>query len=350
MAFVSGLSDKKLAQKLAPLQAIPEVLEIDLYRRQPFSGEKIRWMKMPNLCTRFAPLGDLWRLVALIKNAHRYDILIGCHQRYHGVYAAVAGVLLHKKVIQLVTTDPAWIKKSFMGGWTLRHAVAVGFRGRTTLEAYKKNCRGRQIFFIPQNVWQPSERTNGNGKTIDLLYAGNFDACKNILGWIQIAAAVKRQRGFFSAVIIGERLNKDLLKLLNRLQLKNDVTFTGPLHGKELDKYYAAARVFLLTSFWEGLPMVAVESMNFGVPVVATDVGDTRDLVEDGKNGYLTEVGDTDAAARAVVRLLNDDELYRRMSANAYKKAEEFLHECTIEHVSKIWRDVFVELGLIEMS
>ena len=161
---------------------------------------------------------------------------------------------------------------------------------------------------------------------------------------------MKRQRGSLKAVLAGGKPNRHIMSLVNTLGLKNNLEFTGSLHGKELDECYAAARVFLLTSFWEGLPMVAVESMNSGVPVVATDVGDIRDLVEDGKNGYLTEAGDTDAAANAVLRLLNDDKLYRRMSANAYKKAEEFLHECTIEHVSKIWRDVFVELGLIEIS
>lgn len=350
LAFVGKLSDKKLAQKLAPLQALPEVCEIDLYRRHPFSGKKVRWMQMPLFCTRFAPLGDLWRLFALIRNARRYDIFIGCHQRYHGVYAALAGVLLKKRVIQLITTDPERIQKSFTGRWALRRAEAIGFRGRTTLEAYRNNHGNEQIFFVPQNVWCPSEQTIQKNKTIDLLYVGNFAICKNISVWIRISAVVKQQRGNLKAVLVGERPNKSISALVDSLKLRDDVTFTGPLYGSELDEYYATARVLLLSSIWEGLPMATVEAMNFGTPVVAPDVGDLRDLVNDGMNGYLTGVGDIEGAANVVAKLLSDDELYNRMSENAYKTAKNFQYECTIEHVSKIWRDVFVELGLIKIS
>ncbi|MBW2107305.1 MAG: hypothetical protein JRI36_01390, partial [Deltaproteobacteria bacterium] len=133
LAFVCGLSDKKLSQKLAPLQAMPEVITIDVYRRHPFYGKKIRWVQMPHFWSHLAPAGDFWRFFSLIKNARCYHAIIGCHQRFHGVYAAVAGLLGSRPVVQLTITDPAWIEKNPLCRWVLRKAQAIGFRGHTTL-------------------------------------------------------------------------------------------------------------------------------------------------------------------------------------------------------------------------
>ena len=347
LAFVSGLSDKKLAQKLAPLQALPEVLVIDLYRRRPFSGEKILWMRMPRFFSWFYPLGDLWRFISLLKNARRYDVMIGCHQRYHGVYAALAGFLFGKKVVQLIISDPVWMQKSFMGGWALRHASAIGFRGQNTLKRFRDILGSEKILFVPHNVWYAPKSIRQADKSIDLLYVGYLAGYKNIPAWLQTAAEVKRRCGKLHVVMVGEEPGRKIMALIKSLGLWNNIEFTGHLSGDDLDRRYAEARVLLLTSFWEGLPMVALEAMAVGVPVVATDVGDTRDLVKDGENGYLTKPGDIEGAADAVERLLNDHELWCHMSDNALKSADALIAESTLERVQGEWRRVFIDLGLI---
>ena len=65
-----------------------------------------------------------------------------------------------------------------------------------------------------------------------------------------------------------------------------------------------AADGFLMTSHWEGLPMVLLEAGASSLPVVATDVGGSRDAVLDGVSGYLTPVSDPAATARAMVRVM----------------------------------------------
>jgi len=347
LAFVSGLSDKKLAQKLAPLQALPEVQRIDLYRRRPLYADKIRWMPMPGYCSRIAPIGDLWRLATLIRNAPRYDILIGCHQFFHGVYASVAARLRRRRTVQLTIKDPARIQKSPLGGWALRHADAIGFRGQTTLSRFHDAFGNNRPFFVPQNVWQPSTKLAKEKNSIDLLYVGNFAPDKNIPAWLETAAEVKRRRGSLAAVLVGEKPSRRIAALVDRLSLTDDLEFTGPLFSNELDTKYMNARVLLLTSRWEGLPMAALEAMVVGVPVVATDIGDIRDLVEDGENGYLVPVGDVEEAVKAVKRLLDDDTLYLRMSKRARESATAFLSQSTLEFVTDQWRRLFVEMGLI---
>jgi glycosyltransferase involved in cell wall biosynthesis len=347
LAFVSGLSDKKLAQKLAPLQAMPEVSRIDLYRRQPFCGDKIRWMPMPRFCSAFAPCGDLWRFAALLKNAPRYNVLLACHQFYHGIYAALAGTLRARPVIQLAITDPMLIQRSFLGRWALRGASAVGFRGHISRDRFRAQNGNRQQLFVIRNVWKPLEQLAGSQKSIDLLYVGNFSKDKNLPAWFETAAGVKRSRGSLAAVLVGDRPNRRIVDLVNRLNLSDNVDFTGPLFDDELDQKYASARVFLLTSRWEGLPMVALEAMAAGVPLVTTDVGDIRELVKDGENGYVTAVGDVNAAASAVGRLLNDEKLHFQISQGARESASFFLSESTLECVKKTWQHVFSKLGLV---
>lgn len=347
LAFVSGLSGKKLAQKLAPLQALPQVRRIDLYRRQPFYGYKVQWMSMPRFCSRMAPFGDLWRFAKLFQNAPRYDLIVGCHQFFHGVYAAIAGLLRGIPVVQLTIKDPVRIQKSPLADWALRHADGIGFRGHISLNRFRKRCGKDRLFFVPQNVWHPSTQLKQNAKSIDLLYVGNFARDKNIPGWLETAAEVKRRMGNITAVLVGEQPNRRIAAKVHKLNLSGDVRFTGPLYNNALHEQYTNARVFLLTSRWEGLPMAALEAMAAGIPVVATDIGDIRDLVNHGESGYLVPVGDVIQAARAVKKLLADDTLYLHMSQKARESATAILSESTLEYVTEQWRIVLVRMGLI---
>ena len=347
LAFVSGLSDKKLAQKLAPLQTLPEVERIDLYRRRPLYGDKICWIPMPGCCSRTAPLGDLWRLAVLIKKAPHYDVIIGCHQFFHGVYASVAALLRGRETVQLTIKDPERIRRSPLGGWALRHADAIGFRGHTTLQRFRDRDGNHRPLFVPQNVWEPSVKTTRKTRKIDLLYVGNFAPDKNIPAWLRAAAQIKRCRGRLAAVLVGEKPNRKITSLVKRLHLTDSVQFTGPLFNDALDSMYLKARIFMLTSRWEGLPMAALEAMSAGMPVVATDVGDVGDLVKHGQSGFLIPVGDVDQAAKAVDTLLNDQKLYQSMSKGAREAADALICKSTLAYVMDQWRYLFAQIGLL---
>ncbi|MGQ4536712.1 glycosyltransferase family 4 protein [Dermabacteraceae bacterium P13264] len=79
--------------------------------------------------------------------------------------------------------------------------------------------------------------------------------------------------------------------------------------GDRLDELYFAADVFVLLSAWEARALVVQEAMAAGLPVVATDSGGLSDLVREAQTGFLVPVGQPQAAARAVQRLLTDPSL-----------------------------------------
>jgi glycosyltransferase involved in cell wall biosynthesis len=101
------------------------------------------------------------------------------------------------------------------------------------------------------------------------------------------------------------------------------VTFTGAVGQDRIAAHYAAADVFCLPSFGEGVPVVLMEAMASGVPVVATAVGGVPELVEHGVTGLLAPPGRADALADALMRLAGDADLRRRLAAAGRARVEE---------------------------
>ena len=105
--------------------------------------------------------------------------------------------------------------------------------------------------------------------------------------------------------------------------LDEHVTFLGHLDEDRLLEEYATCSLLVLPSRQETSPMVVQQAMATGKPVVATTVGGIPHLIRDGVTGLLVAPGDTTALGEAIVRLLQDEALRRRMGEQAKREAEE---------------------------
>lgn len=104
---------------------------------------------------------------------------------------------------------------------------------------------------------------------------------------------------------------------------------------------FQESSIFVLSSRFEGLPMVILEAMACGLPVVAyTCPCGPRDIISEGEDGLLIEEGNIDGLADGICRLIEDEELRRAMGKNARVKAEKY----TIAHIGKQWMDLFESL------
>ena len=98
----------------------------------------------------------------------------------------------------------------------------------------------------------------------------------------------------------------ELKALVEELGLSDDVAMLGFVQNPYA--YMAKASVFVLSSIYEGLPMILVEALAVGVPIVATDCpGGTAEVLGHGKYGWLTPVGDSEAIARAILKVLGGE-------------------------------------------
>ena len=92
--------------------------------------------------------------------------------------------------------------------------------------------------------------------------------------------------------------------------------------------YYQRAALLVMPSFYESFGIACLEAMAFGLPVVATRVGGLPEVIEDGVTGLLVPPGDADALAQAMIRLLSDADLRRRMGqAGRERVLKEFTTE-----------------------
>jgi glycosyltransferase involved in cell wall biosynthesis len=87
-----------------------------------------------------------------------------------------------------------------------------------------------------------------------------------------------------------------------------------------MGSWYSAFDAFLLTSANEGAPVVAIEAQAAAVPVVATDAGGTRTVVDDRETGFVVAVGDIDALADRLQQLRDDSGLRRRLGATGAER------------------------------
>lgn len=91
----------------------------------------------------------------------------------------------------------------------------------------------------------------------------------------------------------------------------------------DLWKYYLSADIFVLTSKYEGMPNTVMEAMSYKLPIVTTDAGDAKYLVENDQNGFVVDVGDFKSIAAAVLKISTDPVLYSKFSKNSYDKIYE---------------------------
>lgn len=141
-----------------------------------------------------------------------------------------------------------------------------------------------------------------------ILGVGKLEEQKNFSNLIRAFAQVRRvQQARLVILGWGPEPGPSLLKnLVRELSLENDVDLPG--HVKNPFAYMARASVFVLSSDWEGLPTVLIEAMAVGIPVVSTNCkSGPAEILDNGKYGFLTPVGDSNALAEAILNTLSSE-------------------------------------------
>jgi glycosyltransferase involved in cell wall biosynthesis len=142
--------------------------------------------------------------------------------------------------------------------------------------------------------------------------AGRLSPEKGFQHLVDAAGRVAKEDPSIGFVLFGDGpLRSALAQRIDALGLDGAFRLAG--FSPDLDLYYPQFDLFVLPSFTEGLPNVVLEAFAAGVPVVATAVGGTPEVVEDGVNGRLVAPGDAAALARRIAETLADDDRRRVM-------------------------------------
>lgn len=141
-------------------------------------------------------------------------------------------------------------------------------------------------------------------------------------------------------MIAGEGpMKNDLINLTSMLELKESVRFLG--NRKDVPELLKIFNVFVLSSVREGLPMVLLEAMASGLPVVATAVDGNPELVAHGEAGFIVPPGNPEALAGAIISVLSDRDLAETMGAKGKKIVKDkFAFSDMIKAYENIYKNV----------
>lgn len=174
-----------------------------------------------------------------------------------------------------------------------------------------------------------------------LISVGRLQKQKGYPYLIQSAVELKNRGYNFVWLIAGEgELRFQLEQMVKNYGLEDTIRFLGL--REDVPKLMFASDIFVLTSLWEGLPGVVLEAMAVGLPVVATDVGGTPELVEDGTNGFLIPPGNPMKMADAIEKLINMSGEARRKIGSMGKEIVK--EKFTVETMARKHEGLYVKL------
>lgn len=166
---------------------------------------------------------------------------------------------------------------------------------------------------------------------------GNFKPQKAPLDFVRVAAAVQKQHPDCWFVMVGDGpLRETAEGLAHELGVEDRMVFPG--WWSDVPGLLAATTVSVLTSRHEGLPCSVVESLAAGVPVVATAVDGTVEVVRSEDNGLLAPSGDIAGLARSIGRLLADPGLRDQMAVAARDGLEDFDRDLMVRQQEDLYR------------
>lgn len=164
-----------------------------------------------------------------------------------------------------------------------------------------------------------------NGAEVRLLYVGRISREKDLDVLVTAYHKVRKQGHPVKLYVVGHGPYSDALAAA-----LPDAVFLGYLTGEPLAKAYASADVFVFPSTTDTFGNVIIEAQASGLPVIVSDLGGPKELVEDGVNGIVTKAHDADDFARAINQLTGDAKLRARMGEKARKSV-----------VDRSWPDAF---------
>lgn len=177
-------------------------------------------------------------------------------------------------------------------------------------------------------------------QVIHLLFLARIEKTKGIYEAIEAFAIVKKNREV-KISIVGDGLELDNVKEYVSKRNITDVTFHGHLVDHAKAEIFKEADIYIFPSYYEGMPTSVLEAMSFGLPVITSAVGGLPDFFINDLHGYITRSKDPAAYAELIMKIMDDNELKKKMSLNNFHYARQhFKSDLVGKRVKEIFNDV----------
>lgn len=172
-----------------------------------------------------------------------------------------------------------------------------------------------------------------------VLAIGRLTYQKNLELLIELWEQISKKYPEWCLTIVGTGDSKELIEKIDKMKL-NDVIKLVPSTSKISD-YYIDSSLYLMTSRFEGLPMVLLEAQNYGLPIVSFDCKcGPKEVITDGQDGYLIQMGDKEDFIAKTTDLIENISLRKEFGRIAKENSKRFSEEI----IMKQWISLFEEL------
>lgn len=324
-----------LAQAAVGVPIKLTVISLSNYGNQYFKNE-IESLGIPVITLSGRSLFDLprfWKILSVLRN-ERVDIL-HAHLTYANILGTFAGFICRIPTIASIRT--AGIDMDFfhpwrygLETWLLRFVASyVMVNGYAIADANQARLKGRKITVIQNAISVPEELSAderleirkeiiGDPSCFMIIAVGRLAAPKGYHDLLEAVVRVREKHRGVKLVIVGDgHLTSEIDTRISELTLEDHVTLLGA--RTNVTELLLASDLFVNSSHWEGMSVAVLEAMAAGLPVVATNVGDSA-LVVENDTGTVVSPHQPDEIANAITALLDDPDKLQMFGKNARKR------------------------------
>ena len=297
---------------------------LDVIRIRRSNSLPIRWLKT---------------IYQIVKNGRNSDLIF---VNGLGVESAIAALMLKKKLIRKIVGDPVWEraynqkktsesfdefqnnKHSFLievqkllRNWSVNSAEVVITPSDHLKNFVSELGFNNEILKINNGVEITDiKRTNVHKADINLLIISRLVIQKNINIVIEAMELLDNKNVKLSIIGEGGEFNK-LEGVIHELNLQNRVQLLGKIDNNKISQFLLTADIFIQASDYEGLPHSVLEAINYEIPILSTEVGGCKDLLNDGERGFIIPIPpDKKIIAENITYIIdNKDEATKRADA-----------------------------------
>lgn len=198
--------------------------------------------------------------------------------------------------------------------------------------------------FRDRSIWSRYPGAEADDEAVRVLYVGRVSVEKNLpllnSVWKRASARIRAAGARAQLVVVGDGPYRETME--RELEGTNAV-FLGFRHGQELSALYASSDLFVFPSVTDTLGQVVMESQASGLPVLVSDVGGPKEVVDDGRTGFVLPADNPQLWADHIVSLVTDAARRRAMGDAAHEAMRSLSIERSFEHFWSVHEDAWRE-------
>lgn len=190
---------------------------------------------------------------------------------------------------------------------------------------------------IASNIELQSNKDN-----FSILFVGWLVKDKGIFDLLKISELIRAYQIDVQFIVLGTGMSEIETKQVNeeikKLNLENIVQLKGVVIGEEKEKYFREASILIHPTYWDAFPLVIIEAMAFGLPIITTKVGGIPEIIGQDGGAIFHEPGDIEGMVKSIIFLKENEHIRAKICQSNRKRFEAVFHlEKIAEHTVDIY-------------